>query len=147
MLGRFNRVIPRSPFNKIQYRTFFIKTENTPNPQSLKFIPTAKVVLPEEHGTGMHFERNNIALIKRSKLVRSIFELKGIKSVFLRRDFVSITKDGEKPWRVLKPEIFVKMLDFWEDDEAKILEDETEQQISDTTILDTDSEITATIKE
>ena len=38
------------------YRSIFIDTESTPNPNSLKFLP-GKVVLESENGTGMFFQK------------------------------------------------------------------------------------------
>ena len=38
------------------YRSIFIDTESTPNPNSLKFLP-GKVVLQSENGTGMFFQK------------------------------------------------------------------------------------------
>jgi hypothetical protein len=34
-------------------RSLFIKVESTPNPDSMKFLPEDKEVLPEKFGTGM----------------------------------------------------------------------------------------------
>jgi Fe-S cluster biogenesis protein NfuA len=124
-----------------------IKTETTPNPHSLKYIPQGKIVLPEEHGTGMQFDRSNTALINRSKLVKMIYTLKGIKSIFLAKDFISITKENDAFWKELKPAVFSKIMDFYQDEDAKVIDDATEEAVSDTAILDTDSEVVATIKE
>jgi len=34
-------------------RSLFIKVESTPNPDSMKFVPESKVVLPEKFGSGV----------------------------------------------------------------------------------------------
>lgn len=42
---------PLTPITAVT-RSYFIKTETTPNPESIKFLPDT-VVLPPEYGTGM----------------------------------------------------------------------------------------------
>lgn len=44
---------PAAPW-LLQSRSFFIQTEPTPNPNSLKFLP-GRQVLPPDHGTGAYF--------------------------------------------------------------------------------------------
>lgn len=126
------------------YRSLFINTETTPNPQSMKFLP-GKEVLPEAYGTGMHFQNTDRVEIARSPLVKSLFnDVKGLKSVFLGRDFLTVTKDSEENWLRLKPMIFAKLLDFYAEGKAVV---EDKPSVSDTTILETDNEVVAAIKE
>ena len=73
-----------------------------------------------------------------------MFAIDGIKNVFFGADFITVTKAINIPWYLLKNTIFSKILDFYAED-IPIVRDES--QVSDTTILDTDNEIVATIKE
>jgi len=137
-----NRLMMKN--NLIGYvRNIFIKTESTPNPQSMKFIPEREV-LPESYGTGMHIESKNGRDILRSPLAKSIFKVPGLKSVFFGRDFITVTKESNENWHRLKPMIFSEIFDFFA--EGKPVMDDT-PVISDTTILDTDDEVVAAIKE
>lgn len=138
MLCRSFRVLQRS--RVALSRSIFIDTETTPNPQSMKFLP-GREVLPESQGTGMYFQRGEA---QKSPLVKSLFTVPGIKGVFLGRDFITITKNTDDGWQTLKPLVFSKILDFIAEG-RQIVEDTP--QVSDTTILDSDDEVVATIKE
>ena len=69
----------------------FIQTENTPNPNSLKFLPGRKVsnngpleVLNQE-------DTNNL-------LIKNLLQINGVTAVFLGEDFFSINKEENKKW-------------------------------------------------
>lgn len=78
----------------------FIQTEQTPNPAALKFLPGIEV-LPQGSA---HFPDRHAAAGK-SPLASRLFEIEGVEAVFFGHDFISITKDDEKDWFVLKPSI------------------------------------------
>lgn len=127
-------------------RTIFIKTETTPNPLSMKFLP-GREVLPAEFGTGMQIDRSNVQVAKRSMLAKAIFKLNNINSIFLGRDFITVTKEKGDSWKDLKPMIFSTILDFFEQEVPVIDEPLSADGVTDTTILDTDDEVIASIKE
>jgi Fe-S cluster biogenesis protein NfuA len=77
----------------------FIETEQTPNPASLKFLPGRTVL---ESGTADFAAAAEAA---RSPLAERLFQVEGVKRVFLGQDFISVTKAAEKEWFVLKPAI------------------------------------------
>jgi Fe-S cluster biogenesis protein NfuA len=133
----------RLPFQRIIIRNIHVHTESTPNPHSLKFM-TGQEVLPEKFGTGVYYQRNDLKEIIKSSLAKSIFAIDGIKSVFFGKDFITITKDVEEAWLTIKPRVFTSILDFYAADKP-IIDEHT--QVSDTTVLDTDDEIVASIKE
>jgi NFU1 iron-sulfur cluster scaffold homolog, mitochondrial len=91
-----------------------------------------------------YFQAKNKEEIKRSSLAKSLFSTNGISGLFFGRDFITITKNTNEVWNVLKPIIFSKILDFYAEGKPIILK---ELQVSDTTVLPDDSEIVATIKE
>jgi Fe-S cluster biogenesis protein NfuA len=155
-----NRHIRGNGIALAQSRSIFIQTETTPNPQSLKFLPQDKEVLPEKYGTGIHFDsiktnslnQNQQHVVYTSPLVTKLFlNTPGIKSVFLGKDFISITKDSEENWAKLKPLIFSQLFDHFASNQPVIVEDSVKKTegtaVSDTTILDTDDEVVAAIKE
>ena len=126
-----------------QFRSFFINTESTPNPHSMKFNPDQEV-LPAAFGTGMYFQSNNLSEAKRSPLALKLFSVQGVKGVFLNKDNITITKSVDIPWHVMKPLIFSEILDFFSSGSPVIISGDN---ITDTTVLETDDEIVATIKE
>lgn len=79
----------------------FIQTEQTPNPATLKFLP-GRAVLGD--GGAVDFQAAEEAA-GRSPLAEALFEVDGVTGVFLGADFVSVSKDDEKEWYVLKPAV------------------------------------------
>ena len=72
----------------------FIQTEKTPNPNSLKFIPGKKVMAK---GSIEISEKNQID----NELVKNIFSIDGVESIFLSEDFLSVNKKEEINWENL----------------------------------------------
>uniref|UniRef100_A0AC11B6M2 NFU1 iron-sulfur cluster scaffold n=1 Tax=Ovis aries TaxID=9940 RepID=A0AC11B6M2_SHEEP len=76
--------LPATLCNTVRY--MFIQTQDTPNPNSLKFIPGKPVL---ETRT-MDFPTPATAF--RSPLARQLFRIEGVKSVFFGPDFITVTK-------------------------------------------------------
>jgi Fe-S cluster biogenesis protein NfuA len=128
-----------------QYRTVFIQTENTPNPESIKFVPTDTTVVDTEDGTGYYVTKtDSLEDILKSPLCTQLFKIDGVKAVYLGADFVTITKYAEAKWQFMRPEIFSCLMDFFESGQAAVVD---QPIITDTTILEDDDEIVAMIKE
>ena len=75
----------------------FIQTEQTPNPQTLKFLP-GKVVMDD--GTAFF---QNIGEAVDSPFAKRLFEVEGVEGVFFGSDFITITKNQSLDWQVMKP--------------------------------------------
>jgi len=128
-------------------RTVFIQTLETPNPESLKFIPDTTAILADNENTGNGWyvtAKDEKMEILRSPLARELFQVEGVKAVYLGADFVTVTKYAEGKWRVLRPQLFEKIIQ-WAESGQPALSDEP--IVTDTTILDDDDEIVAMIKE
>lgn len=77
----------------------FIQTEETPNPNTLKFLPGRTVM-----GAGtIEFRTKEAA--KRSPVAHKIFDINGICAVFLGSNFLSVSKEPSYEWSVLIPYI------------------------------------------
>ncbi len=85
----------------------FIQTEDTPNPETLKFIP-GNIIL--RSGTA-DFSSKNVA--SDSPLASRLFEIDGVSRVFLATDFISVTKDPELDWNNLKPSILTGIMEHY----------------------------------
>lgn len=95
--------------NIMQKRTMFIQTQDTPNPNSLKFLPGVKIL---EQGQTKDFPNAKDGYC--SPLAKMLFRIDGVKSVFFGPDFITITKaDEDVEWKLLKPEIFAVIMDFF----------------------------------
>ncbi|EFX81846.1 hypothetical protein DAPPUDRAFT_49825 [Daphnia pulex] len=87
----------------------FVQTQDTPNPNSLKFLPGVQVVLESET---MDFP--TLSSAQCSPLAKLLFRIEGVKSVFLGPDFITITKiDEETDWKTIKAEVFATIMDFF----------------------------------
>lgn len=86
----------------------YIQTEDTPNPNAIKFLPDCHVSTegpvffnkPEE-ATGV------------SDLALQLFAIEGVEAVFYGFDFITVTKTDKYEWQVLKPEILMCIMDFF----------------------------------
>ncbi len=85
----------------------FIQTEATPNPATLKFIP-GKAVLP----SGTADFRTPTEAEDNSPLAARLFDIDGVKGVFLGSDFISVTK-GSTEWQHLKPMILGAIMEHY----------------------------------
>ncbi|GFT58295.1 NFU1 iron-sulfur cluster scaffold homolog, mitochondrial, partial [Nephila pilipes] len=89
-------------------RSLFIQTQETPNPNSLKFIPGIPVL---ESGT---FDAPNVKEASKSPLARQLFQIEGVSAVFFGPDFITVSRaDDDIEWKVLKPQIFATVMDFF----------------------------------
>lgn len=121
--------------------SMFIQTMETPNPNSLKFIPGDGVKVLES-GT---FDFPNPQSAYCSPLAKMLFRIDGVKGVFFGHDYITITKaDDDIEWKVLKPEIYAVIMDFFASGLPVLTE---EKPKGDTEILPEDDETVALIKE
>ncbi|KAH9836796.1 HIRA-interacting protein 5 [Rhodofomes roseus] len=127
----------------MQYRSMFIQTETTPNEDSLKFIPGVPVM---DDGTAEFLDTKSALT---SPLAIRLMGIEGVKSVFYGPDFVTVGKDAETQWSVVKPEIYSTLMEFFSSGQSLFRSEEDREAAGpqDTRILDTDSETVAMIKE
>lgn len=67
--------------------------------------------------------------------------------MFYGPDFVTVSKDSEHQWSILKPEIYSTIMEFFTAGHDLFTDPNSSLGSSDTLILDTDSETTAMVKE
>lgn len=116
----------------------FIRTEPTPNPDSMKFMPDKQLLEP-----GQSIDFDNAMSAARSPLAKMLFRNDAVQRVFIGSSFVTITKDEEVEWDEIKPIVFADLMEFFSSGEEVLLGEVPE---SDTTILPDDSEDVALIK-
>ncbi len=86
----------------------FIQTEDTPNPETMIFRPGRSVL----GNGGMDFP-NRSSADGVSPLVENLFTIDGVEGVFLGADFLSVSKNTNHDWLVLKAEILGIMLEHF----------------------------------
>ena len=84
----------------------FVQTQNTPNPNSLKFLPTKKVSNDDPFEITDKNKSNN-------ELVRNILSINGVTGIFLAEDFLSVNKDEQTKWEDLKHIIISFINDYY----------------------------------
>ena len=84
----------------------FVQTLNTPNPNSLKFLPGEKVSLD---GPVEFTEKSQTS----NELIRNILSVNGVVGIFLSDDFISVNKKSEKDWEEIKHIIISLINDFY----------------------------------
>ncbi|EAA27966.1 hypothetical protein GE21DRAFT_3243 [Neurospora crassa] len=91
-----------------QRRTIFIQTENTPNPDSLKFLPNQKVIPDSIKTPFIEYmnARSTIAPPYPSPLAAQLMNIEGVTSVFYGTDFITVTKSADANWAHIRPEVF-----------------------------------------
>jgi len=117
----------------------FIQTEDTPNPNSIKFIPDGIIVI--DNGTA-NFKNKEEAL--KSPLADELFKISGVGAVFFGHDFITITKDDAIEWGAIKTEILATIMDFFVAGK-KVMQSSINSQESN--VDENDSEIVKQIKE
>lgn len=120
----------------------FIQTEDTPNPNSLKFIPSDVVIC--EKGTKEF--KNKDAAKKGSPLAFDLFKIDGVESTFFGSDFITVTKNDEIEWSAIKTEIMAAIVDFFVSGKDLFNKEEEKESKSETSD-ENDSDVVKQIKE
>jgi Fe-S cluster biogenesis protein NfuA len=121
----------------------FIQIEETPNPNTLKFLPGFAIL-----NEGETADFSNANEIKNSKLAANLFQIEHVVRVFFGHDFISVTKLGEVNWDILKVEILTTIMDHFTSgkkalDDGEVNNNELEEEFFD----ENDIEIVNRIKE
>jgi Fe-S cluster biogenesis protein NfuA len=85
----------------------FIQTETTPNPLTLKFIPGVAVL---DGGTAFYTDPG---AAQHSPLALALFEIAGVRAVFLGSDFVTVTRAEDSSWDALKPSLLTTIMEHF----------------------------------
>ena len=115
----------------------FIQTEDTPNPDTLKFMPGDTVLK-----TGSVDYSNKESSVS-SPLASRLFEIDGVSRVFLSSDFISVTKETDLEWNNLKPSILTGIMEHYSSG-LPALNNEKEIKVNDS---NEDTEIVKQIKD
>ncbi|KAK2552817.1 NFU1 iron-sulfur cluster scaffold-like protein [Acropora cervicornis] len=111
------------PFSPTQSLFLPLRVQETPNPNSLKFVPGQQVL---ESGS-MNFPSAQSAYC--SPLARSLFRISGVEGVMFGPDFITVTKiDDDNDWSILKPDIFASIMDFFASNVPILTEDQPANQ-------------------
>tara|TARA_Y100001936_G_scaffold208082_1_gene213373 strand:+ start:1113 stop:1670 length:558 start_codon:yes stop_codon:yes gene_type:complete len=101
-----------------------IYTENTPNPNAVKFL--SEKTLSEIGAT--EFQKKDIKKIKNN-FIKNLLEFDGIELILISENFISVKKNEKVNWDTLKPSIISLMNDHLEKAKKPILSKVLEKNI------------------
>jgi Fe-S cluster biogenesis protein NfuA len=113
-----------------------IITEQTPNPDSLKFLSEKTI---SEAGTE-EFQKKDIGKIK-NEFVKNLLNLKGVELILLSDNFLSVKKTKEISWDILKPTVISHINDYFQINDKPILSKQTNKKDKDLSINDIEDRI------
>tara|TARA_A100001015_G_scaffold159840_1_gene177566 strand:+ start:1342 stop:1893 length:552 start_codon:yes stop_codon:yes gene_type:complete len=93
-----------------------IQTEQTPNPDSLKFLSekTISTIGTEE------FRKKEILSIE-NKFIKNLLNIDGVELLLLAEKFITVKKTNEVTWDILKPMVISHINDYFENNDSPIL--------------------------
>ena len=94
----------------------FIQTEDTPNPNTLKFVPGRTVL-----DAGM-IEFRDAASAARSPLAKRLFDVGHVERVYLAGDYLTVTKTAATEWLPLRPLVLAAIMDHFLSGEPVLIE-------------------------
>ena len=83
-----------------------IEIQETPDVNVVNFFPPEKLL---KEGRAEFVDAKSI---RKSPLAEQIFDLGGIKSLFITADMISVTKEESASWEELKPLIMAEIMDY-----------------------------------
>jgi len=102
----------------------FVQTEETPNPNSLKFLPGKKV------SNSGPYEITNKDDVK-NELVRNILSINGVDGIFLGEDFISVNKNDKIKWNEIKHIVISLINDFYSDGKDFVINENVKEDTQD----------------
>tara|TARA_Y100000591_G_C21755987_1_gene657375 strand:- start:365 stop:904 length:540 start_codon:yes stop_codon:yes gene_type:complete len=102
----------------------FVQTENTPNPNSLKFLPGKLVSKTGSFEISKKEETNN-------ELIKNLLSVDGVQGIFLGADFISINKHDETSWEEIKHIIISFINDFYSSGKDCVIENGLKEDTED----------------
>ncbi|KAJ2710080.1 hypothetical protein H4R19_003925, partial [Coemansia spiralis] len=91
----------------------FIQTATTPNEDALQFIPGVPVLGATESSGLRTVEYTSPREGLRSPLATRLFAIDGVRGVMFGGDFVTVRKDADQPWQLMKPDIYAAIMDHF----------------------------------
>ena len=101
----------------------FVQTENTPNPNSLKFLP-GKIV--SNHGSFEITKKEET----NNELIRNLLSINGVEGIFLGKDFISINKYDKISWDDVKHIVISLINDFYSSGKECVIEKSLKEETS-----------------
>ncbi len=85
----------------------FIQTEETPNPNTMKFLP-GKPVGGDQTAFFVNAEE-----AERSPLAAALFTIEHVRAIFFGSDFITVTKTDEIDWSIIKAPVLTTIMEHY----------------------------------
>ena len=102
----------------------FVQTQITPNPNSLKFLPGKSV---SNNGSVEITNKDQ----SDNELVRNLFAINGVESIFLGKDFISINKYDHIEWEEIKHIAISLINDFYKSGANSVFDEKLDGKLND----------------
>tara|TARA_Y100000768_G_scaffold360195_1_gene317263 strand:+ start:94 stop:633 length:540 start_codon:yes stop_codon:yes gene_type:complete len=99
----------------------FVQTEETPNPNSLKFLPGKNVSNSGPYEITKKDQTNN-------ELVKNILSVSGVEGVFLGKDFLSVNKSDQIKWDEIKHIVTSFINDFYSGGKEFVIDENIKEE-------------------
>ena len=99
----------------------FVQTQNTPNPNSLKFLPGKIVSNQGSFEITKKDDTNN-------ELVRNLLSINGVEGIFLSKDFISINKYDDVSWDEIKHIVISLINDFYSSGKDCVIDNDLKEE-------------------
>ena len=93
----------------------YVQTEETPNPNTLKFLPGKTV---SEVGSFEFTAKDQT----ENRLIKDILSMKEVNMVFLGSDFITVKKTDQILWEEIKPKIISLINEYYLENKDSILD-------------------------
>ena len=93
----------------------YVQTEETPNPNTLKFLPGKTV---SEVGSFEFTAKDQT----ENRLIKDILSMKEVNMVFLGLDFITVKKTNQILWEEIKPKIISLINEYYLENKDSILD-------------------------
>ena len=93
----------------------YVQTEETPNPDTLKFLPGKTV---SEVGSFEFTAKDQT----ENRLIKDILSMKEVNMVFLGLDFITVKKNEQILWEEIKPKIISLINEYYLENKDSILD-------------------------
>ena len=100
----------------------FVQIQETPNPNSLKFIPGKKVSSIGSVELTKKEDTNN-------DLLKNILSVNGVESIFLGDDFLSVNKNEKTNWEDIKHIVISLINEFYSDGNEHVYENLSSEDV------------------
>ena len=100
----------------------FINVEETPNPNTLKFIPENEVEVEKS----FLFKKNDD--FNENSFIKNLFDLDGVETVLVDKEFISVTKNKNTSWDSLRTMISSQIGSYLEKNDSILIIDKAEDK-------------------